>query len=189
MLELGSGTGSLIVGLAASRPDLEFIGIEPLAGYVDFARRRAEAAKIANVRFCEGVAEEAAATLDGARADYVISSDVLHHVGDQSLVTAQARAASAGKGGWLLIEPNLWNPYILAFQGLAPGERNFRPRSFLSVANANGWRLRRRGFLFLVPGFVASPGPRLRRAEHRWEHLRLLAGGVWLELEPTGPNS
>jgi len=133
--------------------------------------------------------EGLAATLDGARADYVISSDVLHHVGDQSLVTAQARAASAGKGGWLLIEPNLWNPYILAFQGLAPGERNFRPRSFLSVANANGWRLRRRGFLFLVPGFVASPGPRLRRAEHRWEHLRLLAGGVWLELEPTGPNS
>src|SRR4051794_2890116 len=57
VVELGCGTGTLLRGLAARRPERRFLGVEPLQTYVDFARERAASAGLANVRFEAGTGE------------------------------------------------------------------------------------------------------------------------------------
>ena len=41
VLEIGSGTGNLLLDVAARRPDLQLIGVEPLPNYVELSRRSA----------------------------------------------------------------------------------------------------------------------------------------------------
>jgi hypothetical protein len=86
-----------------------FWGVEPLPGYVEFARK---AQAPLNVKFLHGSAE----TVDQLAlpmVDAVLSNDVLHHVdGMEAAVAAVSRRAAVGCGWWS-IEPNWLNPQLL----------------------------------------------------------------------------
>jgi ubiquinone/menaquinone biosynthesis C-methylase UbiE len=182
VLELGAGTGDLLLDIAAARPDLQFVGVEPLGSYVTYARERAKSEGVANVRFVEGFAEEPI-TLDGARADWVVSIDVLHHV--RSMREAADNVAAATKPGakWFILEPSWLNPYMFAFCVLTKGERNFFPRRFLRGAEQAGWRQQSRRFGLLIPSRVKEPKAWMKRAEQRFERVPGLAGAVVLQLQ------
>jgi len=148
-VEIGSGAGGLLNRLGRRFPDLRFVGIEPLAGYVDFARGGAPT----NVSYVTATAEDAEALLPG-RPRAVLSNDVLHHLpGYSAAAKAMARRAATGCL-WLALEPNHWNPYTFLKQAAGNGERNFHPRAFAQAAEREGWRLRSREYLFLIPPFV-----------------------------------
>jgi 2-polyprenyl-3-methyl-5-hydroxy-6-metoxy-1,4-benzoquinol methylase len=143
VLDLGAGTGDLTLAIAAARPDLDVVGVEPLENYVTFAKERAAAHDASNVRFVQGFAEDLGTVLGADSVDWLVSSDVLHHVGDERATLDSVALVAKPGARWLAIEPNRWNFYIFLFQALTAGERNFRARPFTKVAATAGWRLDR----------------------------------------------
>ena len=96
VLEIGAGTGGLLEGLAGARPDLRFLGVEPLPNYVAFARSRWEGRDQDRLRIVEGSAEELNRVVDEP-ARWIVSHDVLHHVDD--IPTVCQRAAKVTTDG------------------------------------------------------------------------------------------
>lgn len=183
VLELGSGTGEILISLAGSRPDLHFIGTEPQQSYVDFSIDEASKQDLRNLSFRTAPADGVAGLFrQGERFDWILSNDMLHHVPDEGKVLeAVARVARAGTR-WLVIEPNWRNPYVLIGCAVKRGERNFWPGPFLSRGRAQGWACVDRSFLFLLPPFVKKPPRLLIDLEKTFEKYSLLAGGVALTL-------
>ena len=180
VVEIGSGAGGLLNRLGRRFPEHRFLGIEPLENYADFARGGAPA----NVSYICAGAEDAAARLPG-EAHLVLSNDVLHHLPSYS-TAARALAGRAAEGcRWLAIEPNRRNPYTFLRQAAGYGERNFRPGAFAQAAERDGWRLRSRVYLFLIPPFVKEAPEWMKAMERRFEKVPFLAGGVCLELALT----
>ena len=178
VLEVGSGTGALLLELAASRPGMRFTGVEPLPNYVDYANGRARELGLENVTFYEGTGELLPAGAAAGSFDMVVSTDTLHHVVDQAAVTRNVHAATAAGGAWLAMEPNRLNPYLLAYHLFTAGERNFSTPRFLRDALAAGWTKEAFDRLFLIPSAVESPSGWMQTAERRLERVPVLAGGV-----------
>jgi ubiquinone/menaquinone biosynthesis C-methylase UbiE len=182
VLEIGCGTGALLRTLAARRPGREFIGVEPLSNYVEFARERARAAGTGNVRFEVGTGETLDSAVKAGSVGLVISVDTLHHVDDTaSVVRAVSRAAGADARWWAM-EPNRIHPYVWAYHTLTEGERTFSPRKFLRDAGAGGWQLEQRQTIYLYPSGVAAVPAWAEVLERRLERRRALAGAVVLAL-------
>jgi 2-polyprenyl-3-methyl-5-hydroxy-6-metoxy-1,4-benzoquinol methylase len=182
VLDLGAGTGDLTLAIAAARPDLTVTGVEPLESYVTFAKERAAEKGMSNVEFAQGFAEDLSAVLPTGSVNWVVSSDVLHHVADEQAAIDSVAAACAPHANWLAIEPNPWNPYIFLFQALTEGERNFRPRDFIRKATASRFRLAGTDRLFLIPSAVPDPKPWMKRLEEQLEGWTVLGGGVAVRL-------
>ncbi len=183
VLEIGSGTGWLLRGLAKAAPQHSYFGLEPQESYVDFANQEAQSQGLHNLNFCLGAAENLANSAFAGKAfEYVFSNDVLHHVVDQSVVCHQVSAHSPVGARWLAIEPNCYNPYTFIRQATGQGEKNFRPRQFLLRAEKAGWRLIRKEFLFVIPPFVREPGSFLQTVERVIEGNAWISGGVALHL-------
>src|SRR4051794_32325153 len=184
VLEVGTGTGTLLSALAARRPDRTFVGVEPLPNYVDFANERARQDGLGNVRFEAGTAEDLAGLVEPASVGLVITVDMLHHVQDLGRTVREVRRVVSPGGRWHAMEPNRVHPYVWTYHVLVPGERTFPVRRFLAEATAAEWELCEKSRLFLFPSGVRRVPERLARLERRWEHVPVLAGGVTLELAP-----
>ncbi|MGY1594158.1 class I SAM-dependent methyltransferase [Geodermatophilus sp. SYSU D00965] len=189
VLEVGCGTGTLLRELATRHPARTFVGVEPLPNYVDYARRRAEAAGLDNVRFVVGTGETLTDAVPAGSADLVISVDALHHVTDLDRVLAQVRAVSSPSARWRAMEPNRVHPYVWAYHVLTPGERTFPVRDFLRRARAGGWQPAGRENLYLYPSGVRRVPAWAERLERRLERLRPVAGAVVLDLVRADPVS
>ena len=176
VFELGSGTGSSLIWLAQQRPDLLFVGIEPLKNYCDYGTAKAKELKVGNVEFLCGYGEDAQRILENRpRATWIISTDVLHHVKDLRLTAEQMDAISAPTAKWLSFEPSYLNPYIFYYQATAPGERNFWPGEFLKAAEST-WRLNSKSYITVIPSFVPNPSPVLKAIERALEGVPVVCG-------------
>jgi SAM-dependent methyltransferase len=177
VIEIGAGTGGMLEALADARPDLRFLGIEPLDNYVEFAQARWADRDPDRLRIVVGTAERLADHTDQAAAR-VVSHDVLHHVDDMAATVRAVTAATEPGGRWLAVEPNRANPWVAAYHIAAPGERLFDQRGFLAEATRAGWLVADRFRMFLIPHAMASPPPVLERLEDRYEHLPVISGAV-----------
>jgi ubiquinone/menaquinone biosynthesis C-methylase UbiE len=178
VVELGCGTGTLLRQLAAAHPDRDFLGVEPLANYVEFARREAAALGLSNVRFEAATGEVLGTVVPPGSAGLVISVDALHHVQDLDRVVDEVFTATRRSGRWVAMEPDRLHPYVLAYHVLTEGERTFPARDFLRRARSRGWELVRRRRLFTYPSGVARVPGWAARLERRWEHRPFLAGAI-----------
>lgn len=178
VVELGCGTGTLLRQLAAAHPDRTFLGVEPLPNYVEFARERAAALALDNVRFEAAPGESFGQVVPEGSAGLVVSVDALHHVVDLDRVVDQVFTATRGNGRWVAMEPNRVHPYVLAYHVLTHGERTFDAGDFLARARARGWSLVRRRLMYTYPSGVSRVPAWAARLELRLEHNRLLAGAV-----------
>jgi SAM-dependent methyltransferase len=184
VLEIGTGTGTLLSALAERRPDRTFLGVEPLANYVEFANERASGAGRRNVRFIAGTAEDVAELVEPGSVGLVMSVDTLHHVQDVDRVVRGVHRVVAPGGRWHAMEPNRLHPYVWTYQVLVPGERTLPAPRYRGRPAAAGWELCERSRLFLFPSGVQQLPPRWERLERRWERVPVLAGAVTLELAP-----
>ena len=182
VLEVGCGTGTLLRALAAARPDREFLGVEPLPNYVEFAGERAAAGGLTNVRFAAATGEELLSVTEPGWAGLVISVDALHHVTDTDQVVRSIAAAARPGARWQAMEPNRVHPYVLAYHVLTAGERTFPYRDFVRRARAGGWSLAGRTTMYLYPSGVRQVPPWAERVERRLERHLPLAGAVVLDL-------
>jgi ubiquinone/menaquinone biosynthesis C-methylase UbiE len=182
VLEIGCGTGTLLRDLAARRPDRRFIGVEPLANYVEFARDRADAAGAGNVRFATATGETLSAVVDPHSVGLVISVDALHHVTDTDQVVREVARAAVPGAHWWAMEPNRVHPYVWAYHVFTAGERTFRTRDFLRRARSAGWQPAGRRTMYLYPSGVTRVPAWAERVELRLERHRPVAGAVVLHL-------
>ncbi|MGY1731903.1 class I SAM-dependent methyltransferase [Geodermatophilus sp. SYSU D01045] len=178
VLELGSGTGTLLRALAARHPDRTFLGVEPLDAYVDYARERAHRDGLGNVRFEVGAGEDLGAVVPDRWAGLVLTVDTLHHVVDGQRVTRELARATRPGGRWRAMEPNRQHPWVWLYHVLTPGERTFPPGRFLRVAGQAGWRLRGRERMFVVPSGTPPLPAWAARAERALERLPVVSGAV-----------
>jgi ubiquinone/menaquinone biosynthesis C-methylase UbiE len=77
VLDVGCGTGTLLIAAARSEPGIETHGVDPAAAMIQRARRKATAAGV-KASFEIGVVEELAFEDDSI--DAVLSSLMLHHL-------------------------------------------------------------------------------------------------------------
>jgi SAM-dependent methyltransferase len=176
VVELGSGTGSSLIWLAKERPDLIFVGIEPLRNYCDFASEKALTLGVKNVEFICGYGEEAVSFYgDRSAAKWIISTDVLHHVNDMRLTAQQLWHLSDKNARWLSFEPSCLNPYIFYFQATTKGERNFWLSRFLS-ASKEYWSLLSKDHITVIPSFIPTPSPFLKKIESALEGVPIVCG-------------
>ena len=184
VLELGSGTGNLLILLARARPDLHFTGIEPQSSYVEFAADAALSEGVRNLSFRVAQAEHVGTLFEGeAPFDRILSNDLLHHVAAYPPVLDALGGVARSGTRWLAIEPNWRNPYVLIGAAIRRGERNFWPRPFLADSRRAGWLCLESSFLFLLPPGIRRAPPWAVRLERAFEGNPVLAGGAALSLE------
>lgn len=189
VVEVGCGTGRMLVELAAAFPEVRFIGLEPLADYVRFGQDLITTRGLPNIELHHATGEDMGSVVGPETIDLVLSSDVLHHVSSLPTVIRNVRRVMRPGASWSLVEPNPGNPYVGLFQALTDGERNFWARQFIRSAAAAGLEVVHRGRLFLIPARVEQPPEWLISLERRLERAPILGGAVRLELVPTVESS
>ena len=175
-LEIGFGSGNILAELAARYPRTLFSGTEIEEKMVAYARERYARP---NVEYLLTDLTEHRLT---RRYDFVYSVDVLHHIHEPLPFLNAVRDAMNDGARWLIIEPNIYHPYIyyqqdrMRRQGL--DEDQFRPWAFAPLFRANGFTIHARRYAFLFPGFIKQLPRSLHRLERRLERRRLFGGSV-----------
>jgi ubiquinone/menaquinone biosynthesis C-methylase UbiE len=85
IVDVGAGTGTLAISIAAGRPDVEVIGVDGDPDVLERARRKGGAERVS---WRLGLAGEL--DLEDASADAVVMSLVLHHLGPDAKRAALA---------------------------------------------------------------------------------------------------
>lgn len=101
IVDVGCGTGSLLVRLGRAAPSAQLIGIDPDPAVLARARRRFAAAGL-SIELHIGFARQAAGLLNGRRPTKIVSSLVFHQVSMEEKEAALASMyAALGAGGEL----------------------------------------------------------------------------------------
>ena len=100
ILDLGCGTGSLILPLARHQPRAQFVGLDPGRDVLARARARLDAAQC-QAQLVEGFADNLPASTELASGsfDKIVSSLLFHHLPRQGKRDALANAATLLKPG------------------------------------------------------------------------------------------
>lgn len=107
VLDVGCGTGNLVVALRRRYPDVEVVGLDPDARVLDRARRKAARAGLA-VRFDQGYAQEL--PYPDAAFDRVLSSLMFHHLGRAAKAGMLAEVRRVLRPGGLLVLADVAGP-------------------------------------------------------------------------------
>jgi ubiquinone/menaquinone biosynthesis C-methylase UbiE len=103
IVDVGCGTGTLAVGVAAARPGCEIIGIDPDAPALDLARNKAREAGVA-IRWQQAMGDRVDAIVGAAGCDVILSTLMFHQCEletKQAIADAMFRALKPG--GRLLV--------------------------------------------------------------------------------------
>jgi len=122
VLELGTGTGEVLLLAARVAPGATFVGLDPDPAVLDLARRKAARHGVA-LGLERGYADQLPYA-DGS-VDRVLSSFMFHHLPpeEQRAMLAEARRVLAPGGSLHLVDPDGTDPGILGwFAGHAHGE-------------------------------------------------------------------
>lgn len=116
-IDVGCGTGIVPIALARGFPQARIEGLDMDARSIEIARAHARDAGLAGrIRFTQG----AVSTLNADEPyDFITTFDVIHDLPDPAGALASIRAALAGGGTYLMVEPrvddrlenNLANPF------------------------------------------------------------------------------
>jgi SAM-dependent methyltransferase len=158
VLEVGSGSGGVLLALHEALPSLRLVGAEPAASGTALARERLPAAVELVQRDVHGLGFE-------DDFDVVGAYDVLEHVEhDNEAIAALVRAARPGGGVILLVpqHPRLWSE----MDRIAHHVRRYRRSELVEKAERAGLEVLYAGSFmsFLLPAMIVSrAGRRLLR--------------------------
>jgi 2-polyprenyl-3-methyl-5-hydroxy-6-metoxy-1,4-benzoquinol methylase len=181
VLELGCGPGGLLARLGASHPDVTFLGFDVEPKMIEYARSHHLRE---NVRydFADLSAERPAVI-----ADVAFSIDVLHHIPDLRSFVASVHALLRPGAIWLVIEPNLFHPFIFWSQARMRragfDEDHFRPWKAEPEFHRAGFVVQDKSYVFFFPGWFQQVPKVVRWLEPALERFRLLGGSVVYRLQ------
>lgn len=152
VLEIGSGTGNLIIELAKLFPQKKFFGLEPLTNYVEYSLEKTTKEDLKNISFINDSVENLHKYLkDGKNISLIISVDTLHHIDNMSDIINQGLLNTKNRISWIIIEPNTYNFYICLYHYLSKGEKNFNQNEFLNLVLKNNWEIKVKDYFYLIP--------------------------------------
>ncbi|HVH41652.1 MAG TPA: class I SAM-dependent methyltransferase [Labilithrix sp.] len=102
--DVGCGVGASTILMAKAFPRSRFRGFDYHAGSIELARKRAEAAGVAD-RVTFAVAKSTDFPKEGAGYDLVCHFDCLHDMEDPKSAAKRVREAIAPDGTWMIVEP------------------------------------------------------------------------------------
>lgn len=162
VVEVGSGTGTLAIALARSRPDAPVVGVDGDPAALRLARRKPGAER---VTWRPGLAADL--PLPDGSADRVVMSLLLHHLGPEGKRAALAQARRVLRPGGRLHVADWGRP-------AGPLMR----AAFLALQLVDGFDGTRDHAADRLPGFLAEAGfadvRRQRRLRTTWGVLELL---------------
>jgi ubiquinone/menaquinone biosynthesis C-methylase UbiE len=103
VLEVGCGTGSLLVEIGRRQPGVELVGLDPDASALDRARRKADRAGV-TIELDRGFAD--ALPYPDAAFDRVLSSFMFHHLqgGEKASMLGEVRRVLKSGGSFYLLD-------------------------------------------------------------------------------------
>lgn len=140
--DVGCGLGASTILMAEAYPKSRFWGFDFHAESIDLARRRAEAAGVADRVTFQVAKSTDYPDADGKPFDFVTHFDCLHDMGDPTGAARHVLETLASDGTWMIVEP---------FAGNAP-EENFNPVGRVFYAAST---------MICVPASIAHAGPAL----------------------------
>jgi SAM-dependent methyltransferase len=181
VLEIGCGPGGLLAQLASEHLAAQFVGVDIDQRMIDHARRHHVHD---NLRYeIADFVQERPAVL----ADFAYGIDVLHHIHDLPPFLEGVHQALRAGAAWLVIEPNVFHPYIFWSQGrmrrAGLDEDHFRPWAVEPKLRDAGFAVKERRYAFLFPGCVQRVPKGLARIEGALERFRPIGGSVVYRLE------
>ena len=175
VLEIGCGTGAVLRDVGRQLPMIAFQGIDLDPSHITYAERQQSPS---NLRYSVGDL-----TTDAQMDyDFIYSIDVIHHLAAPLDGFRAIRSRLTDAGCWLLVEPNIWHPYVAWLQesmkraGL--GEDHFRPWQLIPEMRSAGLRVAEHHFMHFWPGTITEPTPLMRRVEHVVERVPMLGGSA-----------
>ena len=181
VLEIGCGPGALLAELAAGRPELEFVGVDVEERMIGYAREAHDAENVAYERV------DLAEDRPRLEADFAYSIDVLHHVHELPPFLAGVRSVLRPGATWLLVEPNVFHPYVHWSQARMKraglDEDHFRPSVVEPLFRDAGLTVSAKRYAFFFPGWIERVPRALTWVEPKLERFRLLGGSVLYLLE------
>jgi SAM-dependent methyltransferase len=171
VLEVGSGSGGVLLALHQALPSLRLVGAEPSAAGAALARERLPA----EIEVVERDVHELGFEGD---FDVVGAFDVLEHVErDQEALAALVRASRPGGGVIVLVpqHPRLWSE----MDRVAQHVRRYRRRDLVDTAERVGLDVLYAGSFvsFLLPAMIVSRAGR-RLLRRRYDPVAELEPGV-----------
>jgi trans-aconitate methyltransferase len=181
VLEIGCGPGALLAEIAGERPELDFLGVDVESRMIEHARK-AHAGENVTYELVD-LGEES----PSFEADFAFSIDLLHHVHDLPPFLAGVHSVLRPGATWLVIEPNVFHPYIhwsqARMKGAGLDEDHFRPSVVEPLFRGAGLDLASRRYAFLFPGWIEHVPRVLTWAESALERFRLTGGSIVYLLE------
>jgi SAM-dependent methyltransferase len=162
MLEVGCGTGFVLRGIAACRPDLELTGTDLYPDGLEFARKRV------NARLEQ---MDARSIPHEEEFDLIGAFDVIEHIPEDGAALREMHQALRPGGGLLLTVPQhrwLWSE----FDELSHHQRRYMRAELVGKVRAAGFSVRRvTSFVSLLLPAIALERLRPRRERSLEEHL------------------
>ena len=131
VIDVGCGLGASTVLLAQHYPNSHFVGSDYHADSIEWARKRAADAGVAD-RVSFEVAS--AQTFSGTGYDLATTFDCLHDLGDPLGAAAHIREALAPDGVWMIVEPNAADHAVANFNPV--GRIYYGFSTFVCIPNA-----------------------------------------------------
>ncbi len=157
VLDVGSGTATLLVALAKIAPDLRPIAVD---GDSDIVARAAAKANGAGVDIEMRIGRAQALPVDNASVDVVVMSLVLHHLSDDDKRQALNEARRALRVGGRLVVADWGKPHDVVSRGL-----------FLSVQLLDGFETTRANVAGEIPPMIRASGFGDVQSVDRWRTI------------------
>jgi 2-polyprenyl-3-methyl-5-hydroxy-6-metoxy-1,4-benzoquinol methylase len=169
--EVGSGTGIMGYLLSGQFPSIQFDSYDNNQGFINYA---SEHYARNNLSFQYMDIEKDSTS---QKYDIVFSVDMLHHLKDLKAGINNVCKMLKTSGHWIIIEPNIGNPYIYLYQLFAKNEGLFVP-ALAEKEIVKYFTVIQKKYAFIIHSAFKRPFKWLIFLERQIENNGLLGGSV-----------
>jgi 2-polyprenyl-3-methyl-5-hydroxy-6-metoxy-1,4-benzoquinol methylase len=169
--EIGAGSGRLMFLLASHFKKNHITGFEINRGFVDYARSNFI---LPNLNFSHLDIEKQGTN---KKFDVLITIDVLHHLKNLENGIKNIKNSLKKDGEWIIIEPNIYNPYIYFFQLTGQGEKPFYQKK-TEKELIKYFSILSKKYAITIPFWIKNPSAWLKNLENKLENKKLIGGSV-----------
>lgn len=169
--EFGCGTGNLSYLLSRKFISLDFEASDINETFINYAK---EKHKNKNLRFFISDVEKINIS---NKYNTVITVDLLHHVTNIKKTIYNIRKSLIDGGHWIIVEPNVYDPYIFLLQKFMEDESIFLQNKFEQYIKKYFVLVIKQNRV-LIPHFIKNPPKILTFIESKFETLPFFGGDV-----------
>lgn len=170
-LDFGCGTGYDAFALANGCHGKDFVGVDTDRDFIDYANKKYQ---LENLTFDHTI-------FNYKPFGIVYSIDVLHHCHNLNAEIKDIYDNMKNDGIWIVIEPNIMNPYIFWHQAFTKNEELFFKGETEKLFRDIGFKIEKKGLFLLIPASIKKPGKILQMIEKLLEPF--IGGSVYYVLK------